>query len=68
LLTPPEHALQGVLTRLALEPESGAIHITLRIAKLTFTFPIAAEAARRMNLFPGQQLYAAYPVSAIDWY
>jgi tungstate transport system ATP-binding protein len=71
--TPPlpntqEHALLGILTRLALDPESGAIHVTLRIAELNFTFPIAAETAGEMNLFPGQQLYLTYPVSAIVWY
>ncbi len=65
---PPEHALLGVLTRLALDPESGDIHVTLRIAELNFTFPIAAETAGEMNLFPGQQLYLTYPVSAIVWY
>lgn len=64
----PEHALLGVLTRLALDPESGAIHVTLKIAELYFTFPLAAETARGMNLFPGQQLYLTYRVSAITWY
>lgn len=64
----PEHALLGVLTRLALDPESGAVHVTLRIAELNFTFPLAAETAQAMNLFPGQQLYLTYRVSAIVWH
>lgn len=68
LPNPPEHALLGSLTRLALDPASGAIHVTLRIAELNFTFPVSAETAGKMNLFPGQQLYLAYPVSAIAWY
>ena len=68
LPTPAEHALLGILTRLTLEPESGTMLVTLRIAELNFTFPISVETAGNMNLFPGQQLHLTYPVSAIVWY
>lgn len=68
LQNPSEHILQGVLTRLALDPESGAILVTLRIAELNFTFPVSSETAGGMHLFPGQHLYLTYPVSAVVWY
>ncbi|MCX5880571.1 MAG: ATP-binding cassette domain-containing protein [Deltaproteobacteria bacterium] len=67
-LKPQEHFLQGVLALLALEPSSGSIQATLRIADLSFTFQIPNNDAQKMPLFPGQKVYITYPVSAVVWY
>ena len=68
LLKPQEHFLQGVLALLALDPSTGSIQATLRIADLSFTFQIPTDDARKMLLFPGQKVYITYPVSAVAWY
>ena len=68
LLKPQEHFLQGVLTLLALDPSTGSIQATLRIADLSFTLQIPTNDAQKMLLFPGQKVYITYPVSAVVWY
>ena len=68
LLKPQEHFLQGVLALLALDPSTGSIQATLRIADLSFTLQIPTNYAQKMLLFPGQKVYISYPVSAVVWY
>ncbi|MBI5591984.1 MAG: ABC transporter ATP-binding protein [Deltaproteobacteria bacterium] len=68
LLKPHEHFLQGVLTLLALDPSTGSIQVTLRIADLSFSLQIPTSYAQKMLLFPGQKVYITYPVSAVVWY
>jgi len=63
-----EHFLQGVLSQILLEPVANTVMINMRVSNQTFSFRIPLDKAREMALFPGQNIYFAYPITAVTWY
>ncbi len=68
LLKPTEHAIQSIVTRMKLETSLKNIQITLKAAELILSLSVSTESAQHLNIFPGQQFYIVYPVSAVVWY
>ena len=67
-IKPDEHFLQGVLSQISLEPVANTVMINMRVSSQTFSFRIPLNKAREMALFPGQNMYIAYPLTAVIWY
>jgi len=67
-IKPDKHFLHGVLSQISLEPVANTVMINMRVSSQTFSFRIPLDKAREMALFPGQNMYIAYPVTAVTWY
>ena len=63
-----EHALNGVIAQLSLEPSTNAVMVSIRAGSQIFMLRISRDEARKINLFPGQKMYISYPLSAVTWY
>jgi tungstate transport system ATP-binding protein len=63
-----EHALNGVITQLSLEPSTNAVMVSIRAGSQTFMLRISQDEARETSLSPGQKMYISYPLSAVTWY
>jgi tungstate transport system ATP-binding protein len=67
-IKPDEHFLHGVLSQISLQPVANTVMINMRVSNQTFSFRIPLDKAREMDLFPGQNMYIAYPLTAVTWY
>ncbi len=67
-VNPGEHSLHGVLSQISLEPVANRVMINMRVSNQTFSFRITLDRAREMTLFPGQNIYLAYPLTEVVWY
>lgn len=62
-----QNILHARITSLVLEGETGIVRVTLRAGGISLVSRITRHAAREMNLFLGEMVWAVFKAAAVKW-
>jgi tungstate transport system ATP-binding protein len=57
----------GVVTRLGLDPGTGAVLVTVHLGRLPFTVAVSQEEIARLGIFPGSRAGVSYDPGSVSW-
>lgn len=63
-----QNILQGSITQLAVENDSGKVLVTVNVAGLSFVSRVTEQAVRNLHLLPGATVWVLFKASSLTWY
>jgi len=63
-----QNVLQGTITQLAVENDSGKVLVTVNVAGLSLVSRVTEKAVRNLHLLPGTVVWVLFKASSLTWY
>lgn len=63
-----QNVLQGSITQLAVENDSGKVLVTMNVAGLSLISRVTEKAVRNLNLLPGGAVWVLFKASSLNWH